>query len=218
MVYKSLMLFFFIALTSCGPNSETCNFDGPRTFDITDMNLETFTVDDNSEFTDVQRRHGENYIEGQNVDHDLLVFSLESSVQFLSKASKTQKHWHVSFISSAYACSPAPPSSNDNIKNIEITSSFNFNDVHITGEPLTEFFTVIFADPILSNYYRYDNDQIVYYTLDEYMDQDEVNAPQTLQLKLNTAPQYPGPHVFTITVTLDSGEIYELVSPEMTFN
>ena len=57
-------------------------------------------------------------------------------------------------ISSAYACDPVPPKTNDNIENIEIFANKNFNSNHLIGENLAEIFDVIIYDSENEIYYE----------------------------------------------------------------
>ena len=49
----------------------------------------------------------------------------------------------INLISSAYACSPALPKTNDNIENIEIFANKSFNSNYPIGENLAEIFDVV---------------------------------------------------------------------------
>lgn len=60
----------------------------------------------------------------------------------------------INLISSAYACSPIPPKTNDNIENIEIFANKEFNTNHPIGENLAKIFDIIIFDSENDLYYE----------------------------------------------------------------
>lgn len=60
----------------------------------------------------------------------------------------------INLISSAYACDPVPPKTNDNIENIEIFTNKDFNSNHLIGENLAKIFDVIIYDSENEIYYK----------------------------------------------------------------
>jgi hypothetical protein len=98
----------------------------------------------------------------------------------------------------AFACDPAPDESNQTITSLVITSNAHLSTTTHTimaGSSLNEFFAVYdykYASPI---------EQIIgsrYLTTFSLRSEDELNQPQT--------------HTFTVTITLDDGRMFELVS------
>jgi hypothetical protein len=60
----------------------------------------------------------------------------------------------INLISSAYACSPLPLKTNDNIENIEIFANKGFNTNHPIGENLAKIFDIIIFDSENDIYYE----------------------------------------------------------------
>jgi len=60
----------------------------------------------------------------------------------------------INLIRSAYACSPVPPKTNDNIENIEIFANKEFNTNHPIGENLAKIFDIIILDSENDIYYE----------------------------------------------------------------
>lgn len=196
-------------ITSCGDLSSY-----PTEFDITDLSIEILVTPEPKVYPTMI--FGEIYNENTEVKFNGIVFSINSETQIIAKKSEKPKSLSFSLISSAYACSPVLPSTNEKIVGIKITSSAAFDGSLATGDSLKSKFDVIYADSE-TDFYSYENDAVVYYSLNSYLEQDDVYAGNAIQLILNEAPEFVGKHIFFIEFTLNTGEIFTLETPEISF-
>jgi hypothetical protein len=140
----SYTIFLFLGIVSCEP----C---GPfhDSYKVVDLNWKTYNA---------------TYIEAPNNELNLSEIT-ENSVLYnkFSIFIEPQKETYfsvineinsINLISSAYACDPVPPKTNDNIENIEIFANKNFNSNHLIGENLAEIFDVIIYDSENEIYYE----------------------------------------------------------------
>lgn len=198
-----------------------CGDGGPRTFDITDVEVDVLLAPEPKNYP--AWVVGSALDAGEDIQYDEIVFSLESEVQYLA-ANKTelqrarQKEITFSLFNSAFACSPVPPTTDEKITDIKITSSAPFNTDLASGAGLNEKFNVIFTRSE-TPYYDYDpvGPGVLYYSLEKYLAQEDIAAGSGIQLKLNEAPEYAGEHIFFIEMALDSGEVFTMETPEVSF-
>ena len=119
---------------------------------------------------------------------------------------------------SAFACSPVPSTTDEIIADIKITSSAPFNSELASGAVLNEKFNVVFNHSETSFYdYNPTGPGVLYFSLEQYLAQENVAAGYGIQLKLNEAPEYAGEHIFFIEMALDSGEVFSVETPEVSF-
>jgi len=216
------MILVFCFLNACMGKNESKTEDTcgdldpyPTEFDITDCNLNIQLDNENNLFPN--RIYGTPYNEGENISFDQLVISIESIFQVISFKKKENKRFLFPIIKSAYACSPvSPPIKRVEIVEINITSSYDFNDATPAGSTLNSLFNVRYSASE-TPFYRYVNAELQYFSLSEYLEQEHVYAGQVIQLKLNTEPDYVDPYYFYIDITLDNGDIFQLVSPAINF-
>lgn len=109
-----------------------------------------------------------------------------------------------------------PPSTSEKIVDIKITSSSYFDGSLAAGDSLKAKFDVIYADSE-TDFYSYENGFVVYYSLNNYLEQDDVYGGNIIQLKLNEAPEFAGNHIFFIEFTLNTGELFALETTEISF-
>lgn len=177
----------------CGP------LTGPSKYDITEMSLVV--------------SHGETvYQEGAPLPYNAMSISIRAAIQFLAKTDKRKLEYGFSLFPSAHACSPITPYTEENVKSLNIRSSFNFNDDFLAGENLNQFFDVVSAESSTPNY-TYKNGKRISMNLVEYLNQEEVDAGRDIVLKLNTQPNYYMDQTFYIDLELDSGDKFQLQSP-----
>jgi len=225
MILKKLIPFIVLLLLSgCqDDDGNSCGDLGsyPTEFDITDLSLQVLMAQE--EKTYVAMVYGELYQANTDVNYNDVVFSLVAETQYVATDSHKklnkhpQKNTNFTLISSAHACSLIPPSTNEKIVDIKITSSYAYNSSIAAGESLKSKFSVVFAES-QTPFYAYQDGVIEYYSLEQYLDQDDVYAGNVIQLKLTESPELPGGHVFFIELTLDSGEVFIIETPEMSFS
>lgn len=198
------------------PEVSTCGdlSSFPIEFDITDIGLQVLMAPEPKTYPGIVI--GDLYDENTEVAYNDVIFSIDSITQLIASKKEKNKNISFSFISSAYACSPISPSTNEKIVDIKITSSGAFNGTLTTGDSLTSKFNVVYADSE-TDFYGYENGVIAYYTLNQYLEEDDVYAGNTIQLKLAEAPEFSGTLAFFIELTLDTGEIFTVETPEISF-
>lgn len=225
-IYRMLMALCCLTLISCddlitqGGNS--CGDIGPYpiALDIIDIELspgiqlyfqEDLTYPTYNSFESL-------YLAGDNIAYDSLVLSLDATTQDIFAQHNKNTPFQLSPFSKAYACSLALPAPQEKIIDITITSANAFNDDTPAGSSLTAFFDVIYADTTYAtDFYSRVNDELAYFSVEEYMQQTDVYANKAMQLRLNTAPEFLTNQQFFITIHLDSGEVFILESPEINF-
>lgn len=230
MFKQTALLSLVLFVTACGGGSENhdaeikpdpevagCGGSAPYKFDITAVDVQVLQAPEPKAYP--QRVAGPVFDVDADTQYDEIILSLESETQSVV-ANKSELHntkkkqLTFSLFNSAFACSPLPPSTDERITELKITSSSPFNDELAAGVMLNAKFDVIFTHSE-TPYYDYDsiNSGIIYYSLEKYMDQEDVVAGFGIQLKLNVAPQYAGNHIFFIEMTLDSGEVFNMETP-----
>ena len=124
-----------------------------------------------------------------------VAFLVELDVSYISKVIGSPGGF------TAVACDPVPPTSNQTVSSILITSNSTFTTTSRTvtaNSSLNEFFKVYTANG------SYPTDDLIG---SEYLESfflrtdDELNKPQT--------------HTFTIAITLDDGRVFTLVSDRL---
>jgi len=189
-------------------------------FDITNISLEVLIAQEEKSYASLL--FGEIYQANSDIIYSDIVFSLDSETKFVAIDSQKTKdkgqHQKINFtlISSAHACSLIPPSTNEKIVDIKITSSYAFNSSIAAGESLKSKFKVVFAES-QTPFYQYQDGIIEYFSLTQYLEQEEVYAGNIMQLKLIESPEFAGSHIFFIEFTLDTGEVFLLETPEISF-
>lgn len=111
-------------------------------------------------------------------------------------------------ISSAYACSPVPPSTDEKIKNIEIFSNKDFDENHLAGSNLAELFNIV----VFGNNYIEKMDLTVYFS------NDNQEAGQEIALLLKSPPESSAEFEFTVKYYQDGIDMnyYEFTTNAVT--
>ncbi len=205
-----------------GPIISECGSSGTPEFDITNVDLQVLQAPEPKTYA--KMANGFIFDIDMDAQYSDVVFSLESVTQNIAKNREMQNGvgkgntlldtLSFTFFNSAYACSPLPPSTKEKIINIKITSSAPFNDEFAANQSLASKFDVVYIDAP-DDFYSYVNGGIEYYSVESYVAQPDVKAGNIIQLKLNEEPQYSGNHIFFIEMTLDTGEIFTMESPEL---
>ncbi|MEJ6476622.1 hypothetical protein [Pseudoalteromonas piscicida] len=211
---------FATALVGCnsgssGPDEEDqCGGTGSSVFDITGFNLGEFKAENNNvdEFVSTE------YDGAEPIPYQTLVLQLKADTQSVAQVSAP--NFQFSLISSAYACSPTLPFTNENITDINITSSAAFSDDLPAGSNLNDVFDVVYIGLEYRNQVAYgtlDNGEKDYFSISEFLEIEQREAGKVIQLALNSEPSYKQNHVFYIEVSLDTGEQFLLESQELSF-
>lgn len=93
-------------------------------------------------------------------------------------------------ISSAYACSPVPPSTEDKIENIEIFANLDFNPDNSIGKDLVNLFDIVILD--IQNNLLYEKFGLKAYLM------SKPYVPQEMTLILKESPEETADFEFTI--------------------
>jgi len=203
-IKKSVTFIIFLFIVACNDSGNSCGKGEPTKFDITDVKIELLVSS------------GTNKAPYNEVKHSDLTISINSVTQIIASIKEKSKKSNFSFINSAYACSLAPPSTNEKIVDIKISSSSPFNDELAAADSLKSKFEVVYADSE-TQYFEYSNNTEVYFNLNRYLEQENVYAGNKIRIKLNESPKFVDNHIFFIELTLDTGEVFLLETPEINF-
>ncbi len=176
---KSYIIILFLGIISC----DDCG-PFPNKFKITSFNSETLSLE----------IINENYqIKLSNPENNSVLFSkfsirlnAESENYFASNG--TMKN---NFIMSSYACSPAPPETDEKITNIEIFANNDFNSVNKAGDNINHLFDVLVLD--FFNSFPYYNK----FDLREYINSNPSTANELIFI-LKEAPEQTSNFIFEI--------------------
>lgn len=216
------LVMLSIILLSCGGNDDLPGIPScgdlsslPTEFVILDFEVEVLVDSDIPIYP--WRVFGDSqYSEGVTVAFDDVVLSFGSTNEYIYADNINSSPFRFSFFSKAVACSPRSPQTNQKITGFRITSSRDFNEDHPSGDTLNALFDIIYSESE-SPFYEIIDSTYSYLSLAEYMNQDDVLASEIIQLRLNTEPLIPASHVFTVTISLDSGESFVFETPEISF-
>jgi hypothetical protein len=129
--YIVFLCFGIISCEDCGPF--------PNKFKITSFNSEILSIE----------IVNENYqIKLLDIDNNSVLFS-EFSIRLNAESESYYASNGImknSFIMSSYACSPAPPKTDEKITNIEIITNNDFNSVNKAGNNISHLFDVLVLD------------------------------------------------------------------------
>ncbi|AZZ98077.1 hypothetical protein [Pseudoalteromonas sp. R3] len=156
----------------------------------------------------------------EQVTYQDIVFGLDTQTKSVTTASWLDIPHSFSLITKAYALSPIPPHTEEDIVSIDITSASDFSEAYPSGSKLNALFSVTYADT-LNKYYSYKNDVKTFFTVEEYVQYGQanggLNAGFTRNLILNTGPDYPVNMTFYIEIELDNGKIFSLETQDVAF-
>jgi hypothetical protein len=104
----------------------------------------------------------------------------------------------INLFTSAYACTPLPPETDDMLQNLEITSNADYNALYTQGTNLIDLFDVeVF-------YSREGNSET--FSLTDFLSTDR-KFPDRMLLRLNTPPAANGDFSFVFKFTIDGAEL-----------
>ncbi|WP_125721370.1 hypothetical protein [Pseudoalteromonas rubra] len=156
----------------------------------------------------------------EEVTYQNIVFGLDTQTMSVTTASWLDIPHSFSLLTKAYALSPAPLQTEENIVSINITSASDFSQAYLSGSNLNTLFSVTYTDT-LNKYYSYKNEIKTFFTVEEYVQYGQanggLNAGFTRNLVLNTGPDYPVNMTFYIEIELDNGKTFSLETQEVAF-
>ncbi|AOT11103.1 hypothetical protein [Pseudoalteromonas luteoviolacea] len=187
---------------------------------VTGVELHLFNRELNSTLSKEDINRGDSYQENTPIKYNHLIFGLDTATDIVTLKASLFNLMPLSLISKAYALSPVPETTKENIQSIVITSPYDFNETAPAGSNLNPFFSVSFAS-FPNQYYVYKDDKRIYTAVNEYIETADGEPLKSLgfstDLILNTAPDAGYPMSFYIEMTLDDGRVFSLESPEIQF-
>lgn len=210
---KWALLLVSALLFSCsGESSPPCGPFSNYIYDIDSMAANIYEVPDGTDYPAIS---GVEFA-GPSIAHsDLLLVLSAESVTYIAKATSPEfrQSW---LIKSANACSPPLPYTDETISDISITSNSDFNDTLPSGTVLNAQFLVEY----LSEYPGLPTTLYELWPAPESLLDYVSRSPNSvahLGLRLVEGPTSFPSHIFTITYTHSSGETFEMITPEITF-
>lgn len=141
----SYFIFLCLGIVSCG---DDCG-PFPDKFKVIDLNWgtyqATFSESPNNEVNLSE------IFQNSVLYNKFSIFIEPKKESYFSAINKINS---INIISSAYACSPVPPKTNDNIEDIEIFANKDFNPNYLNGENLADLFDIIILDTENNIYYE----------------------------------------------------------------
>ena len=220
---KKLILtgLFALSLVACGSSNEEndeeniggCGSGGDPVFSVSEFNLNLYQ----GEIDALAPTLHNEIITSEPVDSELFVISLQAISKTQVSRKIKSKGFDFSLISKAYACSPIPPYTEDQIIDLQITSTAAFNDDLPSGSSLNNVFDISWMSYAQSTYYKSKEGGRDYFSIEEFLAQEEKQAAEIIQLSFNTTPEYKDNHVFHIRIELDTGVVVDLETQELNF-
>jgi hypothetical protein len=138
--------------------------------------------------------------ENEIIPYDLLAMSITASTDFHAG------HLHNSFFwNHAFACDPNTDGykgTQELLDSLVITSYYNFDENHPAGAKLNDVFDFYTGAERISS-------------LNNYLSQENIQAPQWIQLMLNSRPTASEKQKFKMVFYLSTGEEYSTESVEL---
>ena len=113
-----------------------------------------------------------------------------------------------SLIPSAYSCScilNGINGSEEKLEDITIISKYDFDSLHLANDTINDLFTI--------DNYEMELDLVTFLETDSSAIRSE-----DFYLKLKQGPENPGPFQVEVTLKLDNGESYQVISDEVMLN
>ncbi len=177
----SYFIFLGLSVVSC---VDTCGGPYPDKYKVIGLDWNTY---------EATYSESNNSLDLSEILQNSVIYSKFSIVIYPIKEayfSSLNNSNSISLISSAYACSPVPPETNDNLENIEIFANNDFNSTHLIGTNLADIFDVIIYDDENSIYYEK-------YDLETYL-VTKPKVPTEMTLLLKVPPTETSDFIFTI--------------------
>ncbi|NOY84927.1 MAG: hypothetical protein GXO96_08950, partial [Nitrospirae bacterium] len=204
-------LTILLSISGCGVPPPSC--DGPAGFenkyDVHSLRLAlSKNINSNG---DIDKRVLES---GDVLNYSDIVFDVfVDDRTFTSK--KSEFKFAFDFVTNAYACSPPPPTTDEIIEDIIITSDSDFDKQNLAGMNLVKLFEVY--DTGSYNYPGIDEETNPSVPLNEFIS-NNYRSDDFLGLRLVSGPDLDKKHIFTIRYLHVGGEEFEMTSQEVSFN
>lgn len=207
--------FLSLIVGGCGSDKiegpdDTCSGTSNPEYVIKSYTLSVFSSDPRGGYVG-----GDTYESADPIDFGSFILKLDIEKNTLAKRFDTS--FDFSLMSKAYACSPVLPYTQQRISSINITSSAAFSDDLPAGSSLNDVFDVVYLDYVPTPYYNSTGDSIDYFSVSEFIAQDDNIPAEITQLALNTEPSFKQNHVFFLEINFHSGEQFLLESREISF-
>ena len=124
--------------------------------------------------------------------------SITPRTQFYYSSSRNKINTS-NFINSAYACSPAEPTTDDRIRDIKIFSKRDFNSEYPAGSNLTPLFDIIVEPDYSGNKIKWD--------LTKYLLTSSIPVPARMILVLKESPEVTADYTFKIEYYQDGKDL-----------
>jgi hypothetical protein len=195
-IIKTISAFTIVIVVSCGGGSDCGSGFDYTSFDIDNMTLYA---------------HDRNTVYTAPFDDDIYSFDdieftiIADEITKLSYIPKT--FFQYGLVPRAYACSPVPPSTDEVIREIIITSDSDYSDEYLAGSNLADLFEVISA---------HGSFLFLPIPLTHYISEGS-NSDIRLDLRLIEAPDLSKSHSFTVNYVHMNGEEFVLNSQRIMF-
>jgi hypothetical protein len=209
------------AIVSCGSGSDddySCGPFGSPRYDIVGMNVKPTTYEQMPE--NLGRPVATINLDAANTISNgnfILVFTADTTSNPTNAPSLARQSFRFNFslLSSAYACSPPMPYTDELLSAINITSDSDFSADYPAGSDLNALFDMQYHEN--GTLLKTDaNGERSHYTLSEYNELSYA-ATQYFQLRLNQAPQNGSHHQFSIEYMHKDGEHYSMSTEVISF-
>ena len=168
---KSYIIILFLGIISC----EDCG-PFPNKYKVSSLSSESFQIEILNDNHQIQLSEIENNSVLYNNYSIIMNAEMETYFAYEGKGMKNV------FIESSYACSPAPPETDEKITNIEIFINNDYNSLNKSGQNIIRLFDVLVLN-YNSNFPYYDK-----YDLMEYVNTNP-NIARELIFILKEAPE-----------------------------
>ncbi|PQJ19572.1 hypothetical protein [Tenacibaculum sp. SG-28] len=176
----SYLIFLFVGIISC---EDECG-PSPNKFKISSFNSEILSIE----------IINENYqIKLSDIENNSVLFS-----EFSIRLNAAYKSYYASngimkniFVTSAYACDQAPPTTDEKITNIEIFANKDFNSVNEAGKNISHLFDVLVLE-FFNGFPYYEK-----FDLKEYINSNPSTANELIFI-LKEAPEQTSSFQFEI--------------------
>lgn len=212
---NSILFLFIVLLSSCQDNSPNplCGSSRAEFYDIQDITVNGLLYEGTDPVYTFSYR--KLIPVGQVVTSYNFILELKASTNIRYVKNTKNQLTNLSIISSAQACSPALPITNEIISMLNITSSDDFDATHPAGSNLNELFTVVYTNGNGAKTDFYLNG-IKTYNVNEFV----AAAPQgmmSIHLKLIQSPSISKTQNFKIEYMQTDSDYYELFLKNITF-
>ena len=178
---RSYIIILFLGIISCEDDCEPF----PNKFKISSLNSEILQIEVLNEKHQIKLSE----IENNSVSYEKYSIRITAEIEtyFAYEESKMKNI----FIENSYACSPAPPKTDEKITNIEIYTNNDYNSMNQSGQNINQLFDVLVLNHF-SSFPYYENFDLI-----EYINTNP-NIANELIFVLKEAPENNDNFIFEI--------------------